>query len=46
MRTSTIAAGDNSRFPSENELAMARFQRRHTARIARRLTWVYDELCR
>jgi NAD(P)H dehydrogenase (quinone) len=31
---STIAAGDNSRMPSENELAMARFQGRHVATIA------------
>jgi NAD(P)H dehydrogenase (quinone) len=34
---STIAAGDGSRMPSENELAMARFQGRHVAAIAARL---------
>ena len=34
---STIAAGDGSRMPSENELAMARFQGRHVATIARKL---------
>ncbi len=34
---STIAAGDGSRLPSENELAMARFQGRHVATIARKL---------
>ena len=33
----TIAGGDGSRQPSENELAMARFQGRHTAQIAARL---------
>lgn len=43
---STIAGGDGSRWPSENELAMARFQGRHVARIAKRLTGIYDELCR
>ncbi|NQT74309.1 MAG: NAD(P)H:quinone oxidoreductase [Chloroflexi bacterium] len=43
---STIAGGDGSRWPSENELAMARFQGRHAARIARRLTGVHDEICR
>ena len=31
---STIAGGDGSRQPSENELAMARFQGRHVAEIA------------
>lgn len=35
---STIAAGDGSRQPSENELAGARFQGRHVAEIAARLT--------
>lgn len=35
---STIAGPDNSRLPSENELAMARFQGRHVAAIAKRLT--------
>ena len=30
----TIAAGDGSRMPSENELAMARFQGRHVAQVA------------
>ncbi len=34
---STIAAGDGSRLPSENELAMARFQGRHVATIAKKL---------
>ena len=34
---STIAAGDGSRLPSENELAMARFQGRHVANIAKKL---------
>ena len=33
----TIAAGDGSRMPSENELAMARFQGRHVATIAKKL---------
>lgn len=34
---STIAGGDGSRTPSENELAGARFQGRHVAEIAARL---------
>lgn len=34
---STITAGDGSRLPSENELAIARFQGRHVAQIAQRL---------
>ncbi|MDW7712059.1 MAG: NAD(P)H:quinone oxidoreductase [Deferrisomatales bacterium] len=34
---STLAGGDGSRQPSENELAIARFQGRHVAEIARRL---------
>ena len=34
---STIAAGDGSRMPSENELAMARFQGHHVASIAQKL---------
>ena len=34
---STIAGGDGSRTPSENELAMARFQGRHVAIIAKKL---------
>jgi NAD(P)H dehydrogenase (quinone) len=34
---STIAGGDGSRMPSENELAGARFQGRHVAQIAKRL---------
>ncbi|TCS38610.1 NAD(P)H dehydrogenase (quinone) [Paucimonas lemoignei] len=34
---STITAGDGSRMPSENELAMARFQGRHVAEIAKKL---------
>ena len=35
---STIAGGDGSRVPSENELAMARFQGRHVATIAKKLS--------
>jgi NAD(P)H dehydrogenase (quinone) len=35
---STIAAGDGSRMPSENELAMARFQGKHVATIAKKLS--------
>jgi NAD(P)H dehydrogenase (quinone) len=34
----TIAAGDGSRQPSANELAGARFQGRHVAEIAAKLT--------
>jgi len=34
---STIAAGDGSRLPSDNELAGARFQGEHVARIAKKL---------
>jgi NAD(P)H dehydrogenase (quinone) len=34
---STIAGGDGSRQPSENELAGARFQGRHVAEIAAKL---------
>jgi NAD(P)H dehydrogenase (quinone) len=34
---STIAGGNESRQPSENELAMARFQGRHVAQIAKKL---------
>jgi NAD(P)H dehydrogenase (quinone) len=34
---STLAAGDGSRQPSENELEIARFQGRHVADIAARL---------
>ena len=34
---STIAGGDGSRLPSENELAGARFQGRHVAEIAGKL---------
>src|SRR5512139_450188 len=34
---STLAAGDGSRRPSENELAIARFQGRHVAHLAKRL---------
>ncbi|BCR06756.1 NAD(P)H:quinone oxidoreductase [Desulfuromonas versatilis] len=34
---STLAAPDGSRSPSENELAIARFQGRHVAQIAARL---------
>jgi NAD(P)H:quinone oxidoreductase type IV len=33
----TIAASDGSRMPTENELAMARFQGRHVATIAKKL---------
>ncbi|MGD9874013.1 MAG: NAD(P)H:quinone oxidoreductase [Kiritimatiellia bacterium] len=35
---SSMAGGDGSRQPTENELAIARFQGRHVAEIARRLT--------
>lgn len=35
---STITGGDGSRWPSENELAMARFQGRHVAEITTKLT--------
>ena len=35
---STIAGGDGSRMPSENELDAARFQGRHVASIAAKLT--------
>jgi NAD(P)H dehydrogenase (quinone) len=35
---STIAGGDGSRTPSENELEGARFQGRHVAEIATKLT--------
>lgn len=34
---STITGGDGSRLPSENELAIARFQGRHVAEITKRL---------
>lgn len=34
---STIAGSDGKRMPSENELAMARFQGRHVATIAKKL---------
>lgn len=34
---STITKGDGSRMPSENELAIARFQGRHTSEIAKKL---------
>ena len=34
---STIAGGDGSRLPSENELAIARFQGKHVAEITKRL---------
>ena len=33
----TITKGDGSRMPSENELAIARFQGRHVAQIAAKL---------
>lgn len=35
---STLAASDGSRQPSENELAIARFQGKHVAQIASKLT--------
>jgi NAD(P)H dehydrogenase (quinone) len=35
---STIAGGDGSRRPSENELAIARFQGEHVAKVARKMT--------
>jgi NAD(P)H dehydrogenase (quinone) len=35
---STIAGGDGSRLPSDNELAGARFQGEHVARIAKKLS--------
>ncbi|WP_025917572.1 NAD(P)H:quinone oxidoreductase [Herminiimonas sp. CN] len=34
--SSTIASGDGTRMPSENELEMARFQGRHVAQIAKK----------
>jgi multimeric flavodoxin WrbA len=34
---STIAAGDGSRWPSDNELAIARFQGKHVATITAKL---------
>jgi NAD(P)H dehydrogenase (quinone) len=34
---STIAGGDGSRFPSENELAGARFQGAYIAKLAKKL---------
>ena len=33
----TLAKGDGSRQPSENELAIARFQGDHVAKIAKKL---------
>ena len=35
---STISGGDGKRMPSDNELGMARFQGKHVAEIAKRLT--------
>ena len=35
---STITKGDGSRMPSENELKIARFQGRHVAQIATKLS--------
>jgi NAD(P)H dehydrogenase (quinone) len=35
---STIAGGDGSRMPSENELEAARFQGKHVATIAAKLS--------
>lgn len=40
---STIAGGDGSRQPSENELAIARFQGRHVAALAARLARQEDK---
>lgn len=37
---STITGGDGSRRPSENELAIARFQGKHVAEIVKRLKGV------
>ena len=37
---STLAGGDGSRVPTENELAIARFQGKHVAEIARKLKGV------
>ncbi len=34
---STVAGGDGSRWPSENELAIASFQGKHVAEIAAKL---------
>jgi NAD(P)H dehydrogenase (quinone) len=34
---STIAGGDGSRMPSENELAAARYQGKHVAQIAAKM---------
>jgi len=34
---STLTGGDGSRMPSENELAIARYQGRHVATIASQL---------
>jgi NAD(P)H dehydrogenase (quinone) len=36
--TSTIAGVDDSRFPSDNELAGGGFQGEHVAKIAKKLT--------
>ena len=38
MAHSTLAGADGSRMPSENELAGARFQGRHVAEIAGKLS--------
>ncbi len=35
----TLAGGDGSRQPSENELSIARFQGEHAAKIAKKLSW-------
>ncbi|MGZ4960474.1 MAG: NAD(P)H:quinone oxidoreductase [Methylomonas sp.] len=35
---STLAGGDNSRQPSENEIKIARFQGRHVAELAKKLS--------
>ena len=37
QKASTIAAGDGRRMPSENELAITRFQGHHVAAIAKKL---------
>jgi NAD(P)H dehydrogenase (quinone) len=34
----TITGGDGKRMPSENELAIARFQGRHVTELAKKLT--------
>ena len=41
---STLAGGDDTRQPSENELELARFQGRHVAEIAKKLAQASDRL--